>query len=310
MIKNISTIKLIGILAGLAMIYFAVDFFGGKGRSRSFREELVEIDTAQVNKIVIISKGKSLELLKEEGNWKTGIGGGNYASAQTSSINDLFATISQIKPSRIVAKSPEKWKEYQVDSAGTRFQTYENGKLTLDLIIGRFGIHGQREFFTYVRLFSENEVYAADNFMGMSLRTNSADFRNQQFLTLTADSLQEVHFNYPADSAFILEKTNGKWMLNAHQLDSTNITGFFNDVRYMKSSGFVDDVPANILNTPTLTIIFKENSGDKISISAFRHPTYNWILQSSLNSDSYFSDNSIIDKLLKNKDSFIKREDR
>lgn len=308
MFKNISTVKLIGILAGLVVIYLAVDFFGSKGRSKSFREELVEIDTSQVDKVVINSKGESLVLIKEDGNWKTGIGEGKYAPAQTSSIKRMFASLSRIKPSRIVAKNPEKWKEYQVDSAGTRIQAYENDKLTLDLVIGRFGIHGQREFFTYVRLFNENEVYAADNFMGMSFGTKPADYRNQQFLTLTSDSLQEIHFNYPADSAFALEKIEGEWTMNTRILDSTTVAGFINDIRHMNSSGFVDDVPATALYNPTQTIVFTEKNGDETTIKAFQHPTHKWILHSSLNPDSYFSDKSIMDKLFRDKDSFLKRK--
>lgn len=303
--KNISTVKLIAIFAVLILVYFAIDFFGGKERSKSFKAILVEIDTAKVSKVEIDSKGKSLELVRENQRWKTGIGSGKFAPAVSSSVNQMLGSLLRIKPSRLVAKDSKKWKEYQVDSAGTRVRVFEGDKPALDLVIGRFGIQGQREFFTYVRLYDDHEVYAADNFMGISFGTEPADYRNKQLLKLTTDSLTEIQFNYPADSAFSLIKTDNKWTLGSQQVDSAAIAGYFNDIRYINSPKFVDDVPAATLNTPDLSIVFKENNGNEITVNAYRHPTYTWILHTNLNPQSNFSDNAIFKKLVKNKGSFL-----
>ena len=56
MLKNISSLKMIGILAVLVLVYLGFQFFGGKSRSKSFKAEIVEIDTAKVTKMVIESK--------------------------------------------------------------------------------------------------------------------------------------------------------------------------------------------------------------------------------------------------------------
>ena len=173
MLKNISSIKMIGILAVLVLVYLGFEFFGGKSRSKSFKTELVEIDTAKVSKLVIEAKGESLELIKENNTWKVSIGNGKYAEAQKSNVKSTLNSLLTIKPSRIVAKDSEKWKDYQVDSAGTRVQVFEGSKNTLDLVIGRFGFNqqamqqqqqmmmggrGMQQFFSYVRLQNEDEV--------------------------------------------------------------------------------------------------------------------------------------------------------
>ncbi len=304
MFKNISTIKLAGILIGLVVIYFAVDYFGGKERSKSFRENLVEIDTAKVSRVEIESKGKTLELVRENNKWKTAIGEGKYAPATSRSVHQMLGSLLRIKPSRLAAKDPSKWKEYQVDSSGTRVKVYEGEKPALDLVIGRFGIQGQREFFTYVRLSGEDQVYAADNFMGISFGTDPADYRNKQLLTLTTDSLVQIRFEYPADSAFTLTKMDNQWELGSRQLDSATVAKYFSDIRYINSSGFVDDVPPGALESPAFSIVFKENGGKEISVQAYQHPTHKWILHSSLNPESYFSDEKAFEKLVRNKSSF------
>lgn len=316
MLKNISSVKLIGVLAVLGLVYFGVRMFGDKSRSKSFREELVKIDTAQVSKVLIDAKGKHLELLKENSGWKVSVGNGKYAPAQKSSVKGALNSLLAVKPSRVVAKKSEKWKDYQVDSAGTRVQVFEGGKNTLDLVIGRFGFDqqamrqqqmmggrgGMQQFYTYVRLKNEDEVYAADQFMGMSLSTDASGFRNKKLLSLTKDSVTTIQFNYPADSSFVLNKTGNKWKVFDQPADSASMADYLSEIRYLSSSKFVDDVPPTALVSPTLSLSIKQSGKPDVMVKAFQHPVHKWIVNSSENPDSYFADESLVEKL------FVSRE--
>ncbi len=311
MLKNISSIKLLGVLVILILIYLGFEFFGGKSRSKSFRSELVEIDTAKVTKVLIEAKGENLELVKENNAWKVSIGDGKYADAQTSSVKSTLGSLLSIKPSRIAAKDPAKWKDYQVDSAGTRVQVFEGDKNTLDLIIGRFGFNqqamqqqqqmmggrGMQQFFSYVRLNNEDMVYVADNFMGMSINSEASGYRNKQLLSLTTDSIASIQFNYPADSAFVLNKEDSTWNIFGNQADSASVASYLSGIRYVSNSNFVDDVPSTALVSPTISMSIKQNGKADIEIKAYQHPEYKWIVHSSANPASYFGDESLIEKL-------------
>lgn len=312
MLKNISSIKLIGILGTLVLIYFAIQFFGGKSRSKSFKAELVEIDTAKVTKILIDSKGETLELVKENNAWKVSIGEGKYAEAQNSNVKSTLSSLLSIKPSRIAAKNQDKWKEYQVDSAGTRIQVIEGGKTTLDLVIGRFGFNqqamqqqqqmmmggrGGQQFYSYVRLKDENEVYVADNFMGMSINSDASGYRNKQILSLTTDSISKIQFNYPADSGFVLSKIDSVWSIFETQPDSAATASYLSDIRYLSNSNFVDDVPTSALVSPTVSLNISQNGEPDIMVKAFQHPLHKWIINSSVNPQSYFADEELVKKL-------------
>lgn len=311
MLKNISSIKLIGILAGLVLIYLGFEYFGGKSRSKSFKEELVSMDTAKVSKVIIDAKGENLELIKENNAWKVSIGSGQYAEAQKSSVKSTLNSLLSVKPSRIAAKDPKKWKEYQVDSTGTRVQVFEGDKSTLDLVVGRFGFdqqamqqqqmmgggRGQQQFYSYVRLQNEDEVYVADNFMGMSINADPSSYRNRKLLSLTTDSISTIQYNYPGDSSFILSKTNGKWSVFGNATDSAATVGYLNAIRYLNSSNFVDDVPAAALISPTVSMTIKQAGKADIEIKAYQHPIHKWIIHSSENSSSYFADEATVNKL-------------
>ena len=312
MLKNISSIKLIGIFAILVLIYFGIKFFSGESRSKSFKAELVEIDTAKVTKVLINAKGESLELIKENSNWKVSIGEGKYAQAEKGIVKSTLNSLLNIKPSRIAAKNQDKWKEYQVDSAGTRVQVFEGGKSTLDLIIGRFGFNqqamqqqqqmmmggrGGQQFYSYVRLEGENEVYVADNFMGMSINSDASGYRNKRILSLTTDDITKIQFNYPADSGFVLSKIDSLWSIHGTQPDSAATANYLSDIRYLNNSNFVDDVPASALVSPTVSMNISQNEKPDIMVKAFQHPVHKWIVNSSDNPLAYFADEELVQKL-------------
>jgi hypothetical protein len=220
--------------------------------------------------------------------------------------------LTTVKPSRIATKDPEKWKDFQVDSSGTRVQVFEGDKNTLDLIIGRFGFNqeamqqqqqvmggrgGMNQFYTYVRLENDMEVYVADNFMGMSLNAETSGYRNRQLLSVTTDSLMEIRLNYPADSSFVMTKVDSLWMIDGVLTDSAATASYLGSIRYVNNSNFVDDVPAEALVSPTFSLTLKQASKPDIVVKAFQHPVHQWIINSSENPASYFADPKIVEDL-------------
>ncbi|MGB0523957.1 MAG: DUF4340 domain-containing protein [Flammeovirgaceae bacterium] len=313
MFKKLSNTTLIGVFVLLAAVYFGIDFFGGgsAGKSASLRDTLVEIDTAIVSRILINKAGVETELVKAGEDWKVKLGNGKMAEAMTGKVMSSLEMLFQAKPSRLVSKNEQKWKEYQVDSAGTQIQVYEGDKKTLDLVLGRFGTKqlpgGQPQqfnrnniqFFSYVRLSDEKEVYACDDFMGMSFSANAADYRDNSLLNFNnPDSITAIRFNYPADSSFVLNNIAGDWQINSTPTDSTHTATLLSAVKNAKSNNFVDDVELSLLGTPTMTITYESKElPQPMVLKAFQHPSYQWILHSSHNPEALFADASVKEKL-------------
>ena len=307
MFRSVKNIRLIAVLVVLVLVYAGLKLFKNTGRSKSFREELVLIDTSKVDRIFISKPGSAFEVSKENEQWKVTIPGNKKVDATAISVKNALGSLLRIKPDRIATKDPDKWVDYQVDSSGTRVQVFENNASTLDMVLGRFGVHGQQQFHTFVRLFEDNEVYAANNFMGISFPSDPKGFRDSKFLQITSDSITQVTFNYPGDSAFILNKSiDNKWYIGNNPADSANTASFLSGLRYLNGSDFVDDVEPTALINPTLSVLIQANGMDEdVKLDAYSHPQYGYILHSSYNSKAYFSDENMLTKVFKGQSELL-----
>ncbi len=288
---KLTTPRLLIILAILIGVFLVVKFTGNKGRSKSFRTELVSVDTAKVTKVEIESPEGITVLTKNEGQWMVDVETGSK-KAVNNTVRSMLSTLNSVEPSRLASRTEDKWKDFSVDSAGIRVKVYEGSKLTGDIVLGRFGVEGQRSFYTYVRLSEDKDTYVANNFMKMSISTKPEDFRNSNILRLKKDSLNVISFNYP-DSAVVLAKNDDTWYNGTNPADSATTVSYINGLSYVTSKSFVDDAT---LGTPDLNVTFGFSNQPEIQISAYRRPD-GWIISSSENKDELWLDEKQYDKI-------------
>ncbi len=293
-------LKLLGVLAILIALYFVVQLTRDRGKSKSLRSELVTIDTAAVSKIQISSGNAQLLLEKDAGKWAVTTQSGRKVAALTSSVKGVISSLTSVRPGRLVAKDENKWKDYQVDSTATRVEVFEGEEKTLDLMVGRFNMESQRQYSTYVRLFDEAEVYSAANFMGASLSTNSALFRNQQLARFNKDSVYQVKFDYP-DSSFTLNKTDEKWLIGTDPVDSANTAKYLQAVAYLSNRNFADGFTP--VGDPLFKVTFLINGANPVRLEGYL-PESELIVHSDMNPDEYFNDQGLNEKIFKGSSTF------
>ena len=297
--KGFSTVKLIIVLGLVVGIYMLITVTSKKGRSKSYRTELVNIAADEVSKVQISSPEGEVELTKEDDQWMVTLASGKKVLTKENSVPGFLSTLGTIKPGAIATRKEEKWSDYQVDSAGTRIEVFEGSKKSLDLIVGRFNMTGQRSYSTYVKLTEDDEVYTADNFMGMSLGKTTASFRENLLFRTTKDSITQITFNYP-DSAFALGKVDGKWIVDGQEADSTSVATFLSGLGYVASSNFVEE---ENFQFPQLSIEITAGGSTYKAEAMQRMDGY--VIHSDENTDGYFVDGNLFDKLFKSKEDFL-----
>jgi len=307
--KKVTTVRLLVFLIILVLTYVAIEYFGSTGRSKSLRENLVAIDTSQVTRIRITKMLESTLLKMHDGLWTVSEKSGTSYSAESGKIHNSLSVILTVKPSRIVTKDPNKWVDFQVDTTGTRIEIFEGEKKSLDIVIGRFGMQGQQKFHTYVRLFKDNEVYAADNFMGFSFPSDAASYRNQVLTDFKADSIFSVNLLYSGDSSVLLEKTlDGKWLMNGEVADSTTTVSYMRSLSRLNSSKFVDISDPGRDDIPTHQAIINLQDNVQVTIFSYSNTQGNPIITSSENAEGLFSDQNLFDNIFKSMSHFIVEE--
>ncbi len=297
------------VLLVLVLIFVLTD-----GRDeRSFRTELVDIDTASVDEILIYPKTTNYEevkLFKEDDSWKVLLADGKTVSTPKSKIDNLLSSLIGIKPNRLAARGSEKWKEFEVeDSSGTRVKVLEGGDETLDIILGRFAFQQPRTMNTYVRLYNDTDVYEVEGFLSATFNQNADNFRDNTVIKGDHENWTNLVYEYPGDSSFALTKLNDKWFLNDEPTDSAETVKTLRSIERLTNTNFVGDDLAAALSNPAFKLTIQSDGTDDIVVNGFIADSV-LVVNSSLNPESYFdaTKNNFSEKVFPGQKKFFKKE--
>lgn len=309
MFNKLSTKALAAVFGLLLIAVLYLFLFDGNKNERTFRNELVLVDTSKVDEIYLYPKAENYNevyLKKINDEWKVKIGEDKFAEVPNSKIKNLFAQLLTIKPKRLASRDETKWKDYQVDSTGTRVKIFEDGEQTLDIVLGRFSFQQPRSMSTFVRLAEDTDVYEVDGFLDMTFNQSVNSFRNNSIVSDNKNNWQSLTFIYPADSSFRMEKRENKWFINNIETDSTKTEQFLNKLSRLSHQNFYDNINKDQLLTPTYSL--KIDNSDTSSITVNGYLVNNKLLiTSSQNKESVFeSDNNLKQNIFINSEKVLK----
>jgi hypothetical protein len=303
MFKKLNVKTLIIILLVLAGIYFVSTMTGNK--ERSFKDMLVEIDTAKVSKINILVLKDNLEItLAKTGqsDWEVSGNGKNYP-ADRSIVQNILSQFTEMKPERLAATSNSKWNAFEVsDSTGTRVVLSGNGKELADIYIGKFSYtqppqtaqqnqyqQQQRGKMTsFVRLADDKDVYAVDGFLKMAYQNDINAYRNKTLVNVSKTDISRLEFKYP-DRAITLVKENNAWTMNGQPADSANTVKYLNSIYRLSSPNFVD-VSTQKISDATHHLTIEGSNFSPVQLKAFpaADTAIQYVVTSSLNPGAEF----------------------
>ena len=301
--KFLNTKTLIILLVILGGIYLITKLT--QKEDRTFRSEMVSIDSADVTKMVISPKlggeGQEVTISKTGNEWKLESEGKTY-KADPSSIKNILAELMRMKSERVAAVEDSKWDQYEVsDSTGSRIQLFNGKKMISDLYVGKFdftqpkGPQDPRQqqprgkMSTYVRPAEDNSVYVVDGFIKMSIQPNVNAYRDKTLFAANKEDITKITFNYSNNNNFVLTKEEGKWLLNGTPTDSTKTTVYLNKLAKVTSSNFIDEVEP-FTHSPAFQVKIEGNNMLPVELKAFPADSVNkFIITSSLVPDAKYS---------------------
>jgi hypothetical protein len=288
------------ILVGLLSIFLITRFTKVRNTSKTLRTDLVSIDTSQVTEILLYptaEKGAEIQLLREGNQWNVS-NSQILAAADKNAVLNMLGELGQIKAQQLVTRSGSGRIQYQVnDSLGTRVMVKEGKKTSLDLVVGRFhyepapggyNMYGQNQGTakTYVRLTGEDEIYSTEGFLAMSINQNFSRWRDQAITRISKSQLSRISFDYPADSGFVAQKSDGGWMVAGLQADSASLESYLNSLSRVSHQEFADGFQAT--GDPDYSVTFEGDNMKSQQVKAFLESDSLLILQSSYNPNSFF----------------------
>lgn len=299
--KFLNTKTLIILLAILIVAYLISKLT--EREDRTFKSEIVEVDTADITKIAIIPKiggGDDIVFTKTGHEWKLE-SGGKFYKPDNSAVKNILSELIRMKSERVAATDDSRWKEFEVtDSTGTRIKLYDGKKVVSDLFIGKFSYtqpkgpqnpyqQNKGKMSTCVRPADDDEVYVVDGFIKMSIQSNVDSYRDKTLCATKKEDLTKITFKYPDNKNYTLIKKEDKWFLNGQPTDSTKTDKYLNKLARVIGSEFIDDVEP-LSNTLSHYVKIEGNNLLPVEIKAFpADSVYRFVIVSSLIPDSKFS---------------------
>jgi hypothetical protein len=294
--------KLLFILSGLIVILFLTVLFKIPGERATLKERIVEFDSTQISRIILDQKSstdKPVEFFRNNGKWNVQQGSIVSVSRQYE-VDNIIMEILSIKPQNLVTKNKSKWSEFEVtDSTGTRIKILnKKGKPMADLIVGRFsykqvsnpsGLYGRNNIqgTSYVRVTGEEEVYGIDGFLSLSFNRTFNDWRDNTLVDVNKNDITSIKFIYPADSSFSMTRKETKWFIDKTQADSSAVEEFLTTLTNIDGQDFDDNFKPDA--NPDLQMVIEGNNLLNISIKCYRRADGDFVINSNLNPDIYFS---------------------
>lgn len=305
---NKNSNKTLWIIFAILLIAVALIFTTESTKQeRSFKKDLVSIDTSAITSISIFPKSKpgtEVKLLKNDGVWKVFAESGNNYTVPNFKMKNLFGELIKIKPKRVAARSKSKWAEYEVDSSATRVVVNESGNEVLNLIIGKFAFQQPRSMSTFVRLMNEKDVYEVDGFLEMTFNKDAKSLRNETLLKSDRNSWNRISFVSNLSESFELVKVDDLWMIDGVATDSAKTATTLSSLARISSTDYIDDVNTGLLPPQDSKLVIELADGAKIEVIGYKNDN-KFIVQSSQNSENYFDGTKVGEKVFLTKDSFF-----
>ncbi|MCF8367827.1 MAG: DUF4340 domain-containing protein [Bacteroidales bacterium] len=319
--KFLNTKTLIVLLVLLVGIFLVTKLT--EKEDRTFKSQLVEIDTASVSQMKILPKlgGDDNEIVftRTGGEWKMESAGKVY-KPDANSIKNILTELIKMKTERVAATDKSKWKDLEVtDSTAARIQVLDGSKVLADVYLGKFSYtqppqqnpyqqRQQARMFTNIRLVGDENVYVVEGFIKMNIQPNVDSYRAKTLCQTNKDDITKVSFNYPGLDNFTLTKENEHWMLNGQPADSTKTARYIQKLQRLTSSNYADGIEP-LSSTPSHMVVIEGNNILPVELKAFpvADTLHHTVITSSRVPDTQYSGekNKLFERVFVNRSEFF-----
>lgn len=303
--KKMNNRTLAIILAVILILFIGTKLYRASAEKADMHTEVFSVKPDQITRIVIhprAAPAQTVSLEKASSGWQV-TDGATTDKVENGAVDDMLPTLSKMEAVRLVSRKKNDRDSYDVgDSTGTHVILYHDQTPLADFWAGTDnGSAGQSA--TYVRMQGKDDIYQATaGYLASSLDKPFDQWRDPTFLRIEGSRITRVHFLYPADTGFTLQKAHGKWLIDGIAEDSGRVASYVDKLAYQSLHHFVSHFtpPAN----PTLEISVGNDSTQLAVVDAWKTDS-TWTLTSSTRPNVYFSSqgSDIISKLFVGKSS-------
>ncbi|MDX1639104.1 MAG: DUF4340 domain-containing protein, partial [Balneolaceae bacterium] len=198
------------------------------GSSEAFRTELVSVDTAQVNRMVIEAptQNRTLELQRRDNSWQVARSGSQTSyPADKGAVTRAIEQLTELSVQAVATRDPEKYTRFKVDSTGTTVSLYSDESLLSSIVIGAPQIISRSQYNNYVRPVEEEAVYSVEGLISSTFGKDLEGWRDKQVWSVEENRISRIDLLFPADSSYSIERAGpDSWISDGDTLNATAVS--------------------------------------------------------------------------------------
>lgn len=232
------------VVAVLAVLWWAGGRSPAQARQRTFREQILQTDTAELHTFTIIPaparKAPDLQFQRDSLGWTVRTGH-SATRAFFRPMDQLLAALADMRPLRVAGQGAATMERYGLaDSLADKL-------LLPGGILLRTGISSSGpETATAVMLEGDPNVYlvpgALDHLTGMTFD----QWIPKPMVNGDPANWRRITFTFPGSHSYSLQRSGTRWTLEGQPADSTKVAKYLRALSRYYGSGIVD--PADTLN--------------------------------------------------------------
>ena len=232
---------------------------------------LIKFDRGKVDGIEVIGDGKTVQMVKEGGEWK--LVRPLKARTDFALVEEVIGQLQSAQMKSIVATdpTPADLKKYGLDKPSTTIDLHM-GSARATLLLGGKAEEGS----TYVRDASKPAVMTMDGAFAGDLKKDADRYRRKdvfEFRAFNANRLEVTRPGANGQTVVVFEKVKGqgdsapeKWRRvspNPADIDREKMEGLLSKLANMRAASFTESTAKTGLDAPAMTVLVKFEDGKK-----------------------------------------------
>lgn len=292
------------LLVALVTTYFANNYFEKYNSKSILKSNVLDVDSDNLNKIVVNSKNQVDTLIKENNDWFI-VKDGKNLSARTSDLSTIINQLSNLKIDRLVSNSSGNWEKYELtDSLSTIVEIFESNNLSTKIYFGKTDLDNVNNSQNYnpgsqnqlpksfIRLNEDSRIYQITGYYGLMFSMGINSFRENELINMDSIVSLEINQNDSVSRSFTFN--DSLWISGStnQPLDSLKFGTYLNYISKLNLSNFYDDSNLKKEYYSKLKIVSKQNK--EVLLYAYQDTvSSDFVVTSSENLNNYFRLNDI-----------------
>lgn len=297
----------ISIFILLLLVVFVVLMPQKRKSERNFKQQLVQIPVETIDKIVfqLPDSDVPMSLVRNQSQpgWQVVKNEKSY-QADTNMVHNLLHSCVNMPSVRMAGSDKSTWAKFHVADTNAIILDFFSGKKKLKrLYVGNFNymsqqsqnagaVNNQGRITTFVREEGDKATYAVDGYLKANFSNDLPYYRNKVLFKADKTKITRVYTQFADGSSYELVRQNaGFFTIDGQPADSLAVNKFFHSADNVNSRDLVDDIDPSSLPEKFDLVRFEGENMTPVTLKAYKaDEDRNYIITSSVNPNSYFSD--------------------